>query len=789
MLEGLRRSHPGRKARRALSRRHQDRSTALARHFGLFAMLLVTATTGAKAANFDNSFNTTNDFGDVGLMQTPSARMRADGEFGIGISTVYPYSQVHIFLQPLPWVETAVRYTQVSNRLYGAEDFSGNQSYKDKSADFKIHLLSEGEYQPSLALGVQDIGGTGLFSGEYLVGGYHYYSLDFSFGLGWGRLGSGGSIRNPLGLLSNHFDNDRTTSAAGSTGFSRLFTGRDIGPFGGVQWLTPLKGLALQIEYDGNDYQHEALGNNRRQSSRINVALNYRNIPGMDVGIGYERGNTVMARVSLHLNFQDFRGVFKSADPLPIRVRPAEQSHPAQSLASSPDSSSGAVSGAESATSSANPAAPASAAPLESPPVASAPVLKMDHQVSTDKQAALAIQLKTALHDQGFELAAMNYDVYSGELQVWTSRRKFRNPAQAAGRLARVLSALSPPEVARFTLIHIEAGLEVYRISLPREEFEKVMRGQAAPTAIEPGTVLSGPDGGYDRAKFIDATQAPAFSWDAGPAIRQYIGGPDNFYIGQLFVRFDGGIKLTDHWSFSAAAGVNVINNFGELKQMSNSVLPHVRSDIVEYLKDGQNGIIKVETNYIWSPMPDLYARVSGGIFEEMYAGVAGELLYRPYGWPWALGVDVNRVWQRGYDQLLDFRDYSVATGFVTLYYQLPVYDVLAKLTAGRYLARDKGATLDLSREFANGIRAGAWATKTNVSAAQFGEGSFDKGIYLVVPLDLFFPQSTRRVASFPFRPLTRDGGQRARDGIDLYGIVEQGQPRDFAADWGGLGQ
>ena len=64
----------------------------------------------------------------------------------------------------------------------------------------------------------------------------------------------------------------------------------------------------------------------------------------------------------------------------------------------------------------------------------------------------------------------------------------------------------------------------------------------------------------------------------------------------------------------------------------------------------------------------------------------------------------------------------------------------------------------------------GAWATKTNVPAAIFGEGSFDKGIFFNVPFDAFMTRSSRITASFGWRPLTRDGGQKVNRPLSLMG-------------------
>ncbi len=66
----------------------------------------------------------------------------------------------------------------------------------------------------------------------------------------------------------------------------------------------------------------------------------------------------------------------------------------------------------------------------------------------------------------------------------------------------------------------------------------------------------------------------------------------------------------------------------------------------------------------------------------------------------------------------------------------------------------------------------GAFATKTNVSAAEFGEGSFDKGIYLNIPFDTFLPRSSFDVANFLYHPLTRDGGAILSRQFPLAGLT-----------------
>ncbi|MDR3415410.1 MAG: YjbH domain-containing protein [Nevskia sp.] len=745
------------------------------------ALLLVLSAVGdAGAAEFDGLFYGTNDFGGVGLLQTPTARMRPDGEFGLGIATVRPYNQIHFFLQLLPYLETTVRYTDVTNRFYSTDpNFSGTQHYKDKSADFKLRLLDEGQYRPSVAFGIQDIGGTGLFSTEYVVSNYHYYDLDFSFGLAWGRLGSRGGIRNPLSLISHHFDKDRYNSpeAAGSVSFSNYFTGHNIGPFGGVEWKTPLKGLDLRVEYDGNDYQHEGLGDNQKQNSPINVGLAYRGLDGLDMGVGWERGNRVEARLAIYTDFQSLRGVAKTADPVPLRLPPAAAA-PEQHAAAPAATVGGASSDAQAGSAVANGfrlqlSTSLGAAGGGAPAADSG-------EVSRAQKDAFVLKLRQVMKEQGFTLIGVDIEDDIGEVRVWLNQERFRNPAKAVGRIARVLSTIAPQSINRFVIANVEQGMETYRASVQRADFELAARGEAEPDVALSALSLSGPRKGYNHAEYLDDTWLPRFSWDTGPAVRQSVGGPQGFYFGQLYWKLAGTLALSDRLQLTAAAGFNIVNNFNNITLQSNSTLPHVRSDVVKYLQQGKDGIINLESDYHWSPYPDWYSRFSAGIFEEMYGGLATEFLYRPYGRSWAVALDVNRVRQRGYDEMFDFLPYMVTTGHMSFYWEPDFHHLLFKVSAGQYLARDRGATIDVSREFDSGVRCGIFATKTNVSSAQFGEGSFDKGLYIVVPLDLFFAQSTRREAAFAFRPLTRDGGQMVYDGPELYFTVHDGQPSDF---------
>ena len=153
-----------------------------------------------------------------------------------------------------------------------------------------------------------------------------------------------------------------------------------------------------------------------------------------------------------------------------------------------------------------------------------------------------------------------------------------------------------------------------------------------------------------------------------------------------------------------------------------------------------------------------------------MVGGAGGWLLYRPLDSSWAVGVDANYVKQRDWDNMMKFTDYSAKVGNLTVYWQPTFMDqVLVKASVGQYLAEDKGVTLDVSKQFDSGVRAGVYATKTNVSSKDYGEGDFTKGFYISVPMDLFSIRPTRSRANINWTPLTRDGGQKLGRKYELY--------------------
>lgn len=763
--------------------------------------------------------NSYNDFGATGLMQVPSARMAPDGDLMLGMSHAWPYTRYFLTSQFLPWLQGTFRYTDISNLSYGEASTTG-QSYKDKGVDVKVRLLPEGEYNPEVALVMRDIGGTGLFASEYLMASRRYYDFDFSLGLAWGNAGTRGDFSNPLGLLGDRFKRPRRVAGTGSfTG--DYFGGKDIAVVGGIEYRTAIDGLRLKLELDGNSYRFEP-GNKLPTDSRLNVGMEYQPLDWVSVSGGIERGNTAMFRLVLRTNTNTDKGAPKVDEKPPMPVRPREAEHATVPVATlAPVAAGGApkdgLNLAE-GLSERDTAAPdsgrriaqllermgvrASAVDvrradvtirLSAPPEGDALPRAMALMEATEPgylitvfgadgrkvagtkpkpsgQAEEGGRLFDALAQYGF--TGQRYFVAERQATLVFSQSSYRNSAKPFGRAARIVANFAPPEVEAIHMVLMEDNLPLEEVTLLRQDVEKAANGVGSADEV------------WMRAVVQDAAQPVAaegeYSRDQGigtsvgvlPRLRQSLGGPDAFFLYQVFLEPSISLNLFPGFSLNASGGVNVANNFDRFNYTAPSGLPRVRTNIKEYMKGKDVWLETLHADYLFPIVPQWYGRVSAGMFEQMYGGISGEVLYRPTGKRWAVGADINHVWQRSPDETFKFTRYDITTGNLSYYQLTPFNNLFYQVSVGRYLAGDVGVTGLIGRQFDSGVEMGVWMTKTNVSAAQFGEGSFDKGFYVSVPLDLFYTTPSRQRANFPFRPLIRDGGQKVVTPYMLHGVT-----------------
>ena len=128
-------------------------------------LLLLTYSPAANAAKNDYIYPfadpSFSNYGTIGLMQLPTARMHSGGTIAFNWVDNDPYQRGSIIAYPFDWFEASYQYTDINNALYSnVPQFSGDQTYKDKSFDGKIRLFKEKMLIPEISVGARDLGGT-----------------------------------------------------------------------------------------------------------------------------------------------------------------------------------------------------------------------------------------------------------------------------------------------------------------------------------------------------------------------------------------------------------------------------------------------------------------------------------------------------------------------------------------------------------------------------------------------------------------------------------------------------
>ena len=367
-------------------------------------------------------------------------------------------------------------------------------------------------------------------------------------------------------------------------------------------------------------------------------------------------------------------------------------------------------------------------------------------------------------------------------VNVVVTNTKFRSTAQAVGRVASTLQRFASDKIrfAKISFYSRDLQVATYHVDLEKATVEQF--DPSASTTDDPSIAA------IDVQAFDFTKNSPRLTWGLGPYVEHRLFNPELPIMLETGIEVRAGYLLAPGLKFSSAVRKSVLTNLTDNQRLdSESQLPRVQSSWPLYDLAGQSGhITKLEFSYVNNLAPGLYARAHAGLLEPFFAGFGGEILYKPAQWPVGIGIDIHRVRQRDYDMRLDLLDYETTVGHLSFYYDAGgMFDI--EVNAGRYLAGDWGATTTISRKFGSGWEVGGYATLTDVPFETFGEGSFDKAIYVSLPIDWIIssPNQSRRRLSL--RPISRDGGANLRSARQLYRQIKKFQNASFQREFGRL--
>ncbi len=683
--------------------------------------LLALVCAGAAGMGQAQSVST---YGTPGLLEIPTAEMFDDGALVFTAAGLRNSGRGTMTFQMLPWVHGSFRYA-VIDRLDGPDT-----TRYDRSFDIHFRLREESRHSPAIVMGLRDFGGTGVYAAEYFVATKTIQDrLKLTGGIGWGRIAGRGAFSNPLGVFGSRFDTRPPPNSNGQGGeleFGNWFRG-DAALFGGASWQYNDR-LTFLAEYSPDLYSQEAVNDSFRVRSPINVGVQYRFDNGTQLTTSFLYGSTLGLTLSY---FVDPR---KSVAPGGQGAAPPPLQPRSQTAAATADRATG--------------------------------------DIRSRMQAALA--------QEGLRLVYLSET--GDTVQVGVENTTYGQAAQALGRTARVLANEEPAQTEHFDIALMSNGVPLSAVRVNRDDLYELEHDPdnawRSFARAEVSDTLPLVQGGI----LTDAY--PHFSYRFGPYLNFSFFDPDDPLRYEVGAALGLDYTLSPGFTLSTGLRLPILSTLDDSTRVSDSPLPHVRSDWAIYARESNLRIEHMTGEYLWRPGTNLYARTTLGYLETMFGGLSAELLWYPTNSRLALGAEANYAVQRDFDVLFGFQDYSVATGHVSAYYDLPG-EYHAQVDVGRYLAGDYGATFTLDREFNNGFKVGAFFTLTNVSSEEFGEGSFDKGIRLEIPVSWLTGRPSRNKIAQTIRPVLRDGGARLHVRNRLYGVTREARAQDLSRGWG----
>lgn len=608
-------------------------------------------------------YNSYNNHGVVGLINMPSARFYDEGTFGINLYKGTPDQKITITSSPYDWMEASFFYTNIENKRYCESEVKAfcRQDYKDKGFNFKLRVKEEGRF-PAIAIGINDIAGTGLYSSEYIVSSYGINNLDMHIGLGWGALNTNSSdIKNPLTYLSNNFKKRPITASSRGGQFepSRYFSGEKASPFYGISYALN-KNILIKVEKDVTKIE-DSLIKYSVPKSTYNFSLEFNFNENINIALSKERDD-----------FYSLRFTYKK------------------------DAS------------------------------------------NSNKPYRYVKKTRNANdNDYNYFIKSLN----ANGIGV----NKLVEKADSIGL-----------EITQFSHPNLDLIEEIIYKAKAESNIKKDLKKEYRIVDLKAYSELD--SNYYDDAKLIfERKRKRGFSTDTKVNIRPFIASREEFFKLAIMVENKTEFIIKDNFVFNTDIKYSIKDNFQDLNIPPENTFPaQVRSDVKEYLKNFNRPFIaRAQFDYHVTPINNNHLMFSAGILEEMFNGYGFEYLYFDNKKNYAVGVELFNVRKRDYDLRFGTLNYKNLTGHVNFYYKnykfIP-FD--GKISYGEYLAGDEGLTFEVSRSFKNGAKFGVFATFTDVSAEDFGEGSFDKGIFFNIPV-------FKNFVNYSWSPLTKDPGSK----------------------------
>ena len=396
---------------------------------------------------------------------------------------------------------------------------------------------------------MRDFVGTGLYSGEYIVATKSLGSkLKISGGIGWGRFAGTNSYSNIFGKSRG----DRNSGLGGTFHINNLFSGNNS-PFFSVSYKLK-ENIQLISELSSDNYSTETSSSKAfTRRTDLNLGLKYSFDPSINVLATFMHGDAIGLAVNMGINPKN--SPYKSG--------------------------------------------------IETAPM---PLIKNKFYMrKLRSEDDIFIESRRLLHLEGIELKTLKMS--DEVMEVAVVNRRYLNISQMIGRVVRIFSLTSPPNINEFkiSIIDHNSNFFVSEIIINRQSFEQNELEFDGPDKLWNAVTINNSEKPFFKNKNKDSKN---IIWSLYPYLDVMLFDP------HAPVRYHIGAELKAKYKFLPTNSISgsfkqpLAGTMDDVKEDQRVGLPNVRSDYMYYHRDiGSTPYINYLTfDQYLKPMPNLYS-------------------------------------------------------------------------------------------------------------------------------------------------------------------------------------
>ena len=204
---------------------------------------------------------------------------------------------------------------------------------------------------------------------------------------------------------------------------------------------------------------------------------------------------------------------------------------------------------------------------------------------STSDPAAIERKVRADLYWQSLFMEAMSLG--SNELWIDHDNYRFESEDEAIGRIARVLMADAPPSIEVFHIVAMQHGEPQQQVTVVRGALERATSAEGATMSVGQGITLNTPPLDNPAVDRAEPGLYPSFAWSLDPKLTEHLFDPTDPLQFMIYADATALVQLSPNWLIQTQLTGNIWNNY-TFDRPAGSVLPHVRTDLLQYIKQGR---------------------------------------------------------------------------------------------------------------------------------------------------------------------------------------------------------